>query len=381
MMLDSRLSPSLLFLVGLASLGIAVAFFSSANRLINAFFIALIIVLTVSPVMGSLKKRGAPTWAAFLVTVVVLLAVLLVFVLVVIGAGQQFINALPEYLAQSEASESSIKSMLNAWGVENLDLNAGAMAGLFNPSKILEQTGSFIQGLIETFSDVILIGLLILFMLVDAAAVPSKMASYFSSENPFILRLGRYTGLVRRYIGITTIVGLVTGFLDTILFLVLGVEFALLWGIIAFMFSYIPTIGFWIAAIPPVILAYLQYGLPTALLVFLGIVIINGFAENVVKPRYMGIGLDLSFFTVFFSVVIWSSILGSMGAILAIPLTLAFKVLILESDESGRWFFDLISDKKKKPPEATSDEFKQLTIYATVVISTTRLDVWFGKMA
>ena len=83
------------------------------------------------------------------------------------------------------------------------------------------------------------------------------------------------------------------------------------------------------------------------MLVFFGIVIINGFAENIVKPRFMGVGLNLSFFTVFFSVVVWSSILGSLGAILSIPLTLAFKVLILEGDEGGRWFFDLISDKKK----------------------------------
>ena len=152
-----------------------------------------------------------------------------------------------------------------------------------------------------TFSDVILIGVLIIFMLVDANAVPSKMAAYIGMDNPFILRLRQYTILVRRYIGITTIVGLVTGVLDTVLFSIIGVEFAILWGIIAFLFSFIPTIGFWIAAIPPVILAFLQFGFPTALLVFIGIIVINGFAENIVKPRYMGVGLDLSFFTVFFS--------------------------------------------------------------------------------
>jgi predicted PurR-regulated permease PerM len=173
------------------------------------------------------------------------------------------------------------------------------------------------------------------------------MASYLKAENPLILRLTHYTVLVRRYIGITTIVGLVTGILDTILFALVGVEFAILWGIVAFLFSFVPTIGFWIALIPPVTIAYLQFGFPTALLVFFGIVIINGFAENIVKPRFMGVGLNLSFFTVFFSVVFWSAILGSMGAILSIPLTLAFKVLILDADESGRWFFDLISDLKK----------------------------------
>jgi predicted PurR-regulated permease PerM len=297
--------------------------------------------------MFGLKRRGAPTWAAFIVTVLVLLAVLLIFMLIVVGAGQQFIHALPEYSAQSESSQASIQSIFDAWGVENMGLDSSAMAGLFNSSKVLDLTGRFISGLVDTFSNVILIGILIVFMLIDATAVPAKMASYLNAENPFILRLRRYSVLVRRYIGITTIVGLVTGSLDTILFVLVGVEFALLWGIIAFLFSFVPAIGFWIALIPPVTLAYLQFGLPTALLVFFGIVIINGFAENIVKPRYMGVNLDLSFFMVFFSVVVWSAILGSMGAILAIPLTLAFKVLILEGDEGSRWFFDLISARKK----------------------------------
>lgn len=343
---NSRLSTSLLFLVGLASLGVVVIFLSSANRIFNAFFIALIIVITVSPVMFNLKKRGAPTWAAFIATLLVLLAGILVFVVILVGAGRQFIDALPEYAARSESSIASLESTFSAWGVENLGLDGGAIAGLFDPAEILDRTGRFIQGLVDTFSNVILIGALIVFMLVDATAVPSKMAAYISMDNPFISRLRQYTILIRRYIGITTIVGLVTGVLDTVLFAIIGVEFAILWGILAFLFSFIPTIGFWFAAIPPTILAYLQFGFPTALLVFFGIVVINGFAENIVKPRYMGIGLDLSFFTVFFSVIVWSAILGSMGAILAIPLTLAFKVLVLEDDESGRWFLDLISDKK-----------------------------------
>jgi AI-2 transport protein TqsA len=357
MKINSQLSSSLIFLVGLASLGIAVIFLNNAASMINAFVMALIIVLTVSPVMFSLKRRGMPTWGAFTVTILVLLAVCLVFVVIVVGAGTQFLNALPEFSAQAESSRASLEAQLDALGFGSQGLDSGAITSLFDISQILDYTGKFVSGLIDTFSNIILIGLLIVFMLVDAAAVPSKLAVYLSAESPIIMRLSRYAILVRRYIGITTIVGLVTGVLDTVLFSLVGVEFALLWGIIAFLFSFIPTIGFWIALIPPVLLAYLQFGFPTALLVFFGIVLINGFAENIVKPRYMGVGLNLSFFTVFFSVVLWSAILGSLGAILAIPLTLAFKVLVLEGDESSRWFFDLISDKKKqeKPEESTTE--------------------------
>lgn len=345
---EPRLSSSLLFLVGFASFGFAILFLSYANRIFTSFLLALVIVLTVSPVLFNLKKRGVPTWAAYIVTLLVLLVIVLIFVVIVIGAGKQFINTLPEYTSQSAASLSSVEASLTASGFEGLGFDTGTIADLFGPARILNQTGKFIQGLIDALSNIVLIGALIIFMLVDAIVVPSKMATHIRSDNPFFNRLSRYTILIRRYIGITTIVGLVTGVLDTILFSIVGVEFALLWGFLAFLFSFIPTIGFWFAAIPPTILAFLQFGFPTALLVFLGIVLINGFAENIVKPRYMGVGLDLSFFTVFFSVVIWSAILGSIGTILAIPLTLAFKVLILEGDVGGKWFFDLISDKKTK---------------------------------
>jgi len=349
MKLDSKISSSLLFLVGVAGLGLAITFLHSATSIINAFVLALIIVFTVSPVMYALKRKGAPSWLAFIATVLVVLVALLLFVLIVVGAGKQFMNTLPEYLAQAESSTASIESTFSTWGVENLGFDPRAMAEIFDPSKLLDMTGSFIAGIVDAFSDFILVGALILFMLVDAVSMPSKMLSYLDAENPFILRLRRYTALVRRYIGITTIVGVVTGALDTILFLAVGVDFALLWGIVAFLFTYIPTIGFWLAAIPPTIMAYLEFGFPTAILLFFGIVIINGFAGNIVQPKFMGVGLDLSFFTVFFSVILWSAILGSLGAILAIPMTLAFKVLVLEGDEGGRWFFDMISNKKKEP--------------------------------
>jgi predicted PurR-regulated permease PerM len=124
---------------------------------------------------------------------------------------------------------------------------------------------------------------------------------------------------------------------DTIWFILLGVDFPVLWGILAFLLSYIPTIGFWLAAIPPTILAFLESGPVVAIIVFLGIVLINGFAENAVKPKYMGRGLDLSPFIVVFSVVFWSAILGPLGAILSIPMTLVVKELILEMDEQNSW--------------------------------------------
>jgi predicted PurR-regulated permease PerM len=188
-----------------------------------------------------------------------------------------------------------------------------------------------------------LLGLILVFLLVDSFGIAEKLSSEIRSGNEYIKRVAAFGADIRQYVYITTVVGIVTGIGDVIFFLILGVDFAVLWGILAFLLSYIPTIGFWLAAIPPTILTYLEFGWLRALIVFLGIVIINGFAENVVKPKYMGKGLNISPFVVVFSVIFWSAILGPMGAILSIPMTLIFKELIFEADDQNRWIATLMS--------------------------------------
>jgi AI-2 transport protein TqsA len=114
-----------------------------------------------------------------------------------------------------------------------------------------------------------------------------------------------------------------------------------LWGVLAFLMSYIPTLGFWLAAVPPTLMALLESGPGAAVLVFLGIVLINGFAENVVKPMYMGEGLNLSPFMVIFSVIFWATILG-------VPMTFSFKELVLEADSQNRLIARLMSSKESQ---------------------------------
>ena len=128
----------------------------------------------------------------------------------------------------------------------------------------------------------------------------------------------------------------------------LGVPFPLLWGILAFLLSYVPTLGFWLAAIPPTLLTLLESGPANAVLVFIGIILINGFAENVIKPKYMGEGLNLIPLMIVFSVVIWGIVLGPFGAILGVPVTLLFKELVFEADDQNRWIAKLMSSSLPK---------------------------------
>jgi predicted PurR-regulated permease PerM len=322
-------------------------FLRSAAPFVNSLFLGLIIVLSVTPVLYGLRKRGVPGWLAFIITLLVVAAVFLGLVLILIGAVSQFVSAIPTYVDKIDQAMGTLQSTLASLGLEVLEIEIAAILDFLDFGSLLSLTGDFLSGLVGTLSDVVLIALIIIFLLVDALGIPAKMARHIRAGNPIVERFSRYSVNVRRYVGITTIVGLVTGILDTIVFIIIGVDFAVLWGILAFLMSYIPTIGFWIALIPPVILATLEFGFLTGLVVFLAIVVINGFAENVVKPKYMGEGLDLSPFVVVFSVIFWAAVLGSLGTILAVPLTMAFRILVLEADERNSWIIDLMGDAKK----------------------------------
>jgi predicted PurR-regulated permease PerM len=339
----------------LASFGLILFFMVQAREMINTLLLSWIIVLSASPLLYWLKRKNAPSWLAFAITLLVIVAVFAVLIAFMVLAVNRLAVAIPEYINSLDSALESIQDFLNGLGLENIDLIT--IGQFFDPGSIVTFAFDFIAGIIEGLSNIVLVLLIITFLLVDAFGIPEKLAREINTGNAYVKRVAEFSGDLRQYVYITTVVGLATGFLDTIFFLVIGVDFAVLWGILAFLLSYIPTIGFWLAAIPPTFLALLEFGPITGLIVFLGIVAINGFAENVVKPKYMGKGLNLSPFIVVFSVIFWSAILGPIGAILSVPMTLIWKELILEADEQNAWLARLMSagsdDEETTPDEET----------------------------
>lgn len=348
---SNRLSFTLRFMIGLASFGLALAFMRAASSLINSFLLSLIIVLSASPILYGLRRRGAPSWVAFIVTLLAIVLVFVLLVVVVLSSFVQLADALPEYAAEIEVAEEWFGDLTVQLGIDQSDVEA--LLSAIEPGQIVGLALGFLAGIVESFSSIALVVMIIVFLLVDAMSITPKINYELALDQPFVRRLAEFGADIRQYVYITTIVGLVTGVLDAIFFIILGVPFPILWGVIAFLFSYIPTLGFWLAAIPPTLLALLENGPLNALIVFLGIVLLNGFAETFVKPKYMGSGLNLSPFVVVFSVVFWTAILGPLGAILSIPVTLIIKELILEMDDQNRWIAHLMSDRV--PDDAETD--------------------------
>jgi len=337
-----QLSSTVKFFVAVAAIAISMFFIRQASSMINSVVLAAIIVVSATPLLYGLKRKGLHPIVAYAITLIVILVVFVAIVLFVIVALARFIEAIPTYAAEFDSILDSFADWIESLGiVGRIDLNA--ILNILDPGKLLGFVADFFAGLVSGLSDVFLIGLIVVFLLVDALNVPQKMAPFINRGDSTVSRVMAFGSDVRLYIVVTTIVGLVTGAIDTVFFIIMGVDFPVLWGALAFFMSYIPTIGFWLALIPPVFLALLESGPVAAFIVFIGIVLINGFAENVVKPKYMGEELDLSPFTVVFSVVFWSALLGPFGAILSVPMTMAFKTLILEPDPSNRWLAALMS--------------------------------------
>jgi len=315
---NTSFSFSTRVLVSIAALGVALLTLQYAANMVNSLFLAWLIVLVASPLLHRLRDKGAPVWLSILLTLLVILIVFIVFVIVLVIGVKSFTDAIPEFSVEIDNMSATIQQQLEAWG-----LTAGASGAILN----------FI---------------LVIFITLEAFNAPAKLAVGIQAGNTYLQRLLNTSANLRSYIFITTLVALATGTLDTIWFIIMGVPNALLWGILAFMLTYVPTIGFWLAAIPPTLLALLVSGPATALVVFLGIVLINGFAENVVKPKYMGEGLNLSPFMIIFSVFFWGAVLGPLGAIIGVPMTLIFKELVLEADDRNKWIAALMSSTKPK---------------------------------
>jgi predicted PurR-regulated permease PerM len=182
-----------------------------------------------------------------------------------------------------------------------------------------------------------------------------KAVAGFGTDNPVMSKVQEFTSDVRQYMNLLTVVNLLVAVGDTVFLLLIGIDFALLWGILAFLMGYIPSIGWWISLIPPFLLAWAQYGIQKALIVLAAYVLINGGVQNIVQPRMMGKGLRISPLVVFVSVIVWATILGGMGALIAVPLTMLVMKL-LESFESTRWIVALM---RVGSGEGGTDEDKQ----------------------
>ncbi len=298
-------------------------------------FFALFAYLIFAPLVHWLQRKGVPG------TVSVLL-VILFFIFVFFGTAILFASSLlqlsgriPSYENQLESILNSISTYLPASGVSVESVLQDIAAFAFSVS------GDIISGTLNAGSTLVLIVITTTFLLLDAAGVPEK-AQKEVEEQP--VHLSRFTELSRtviNYMLLRTETNLFGGIGVAILLFIGGIDFPILWGLLFFLFGYIPYLGFYLAAIPPMLLGLFKYGPIGALGILAAITIVNALVEDVIFPSLAGKGLKLSPTIVFLSLFYWSYVLGTAGALIAVPLTMVVK-MILESSEDTRWMAKLM---------------------------------------
>ena len=323
----------------MAYLVIILAGVKIAAPILVPFLLSLFVVIIFKPFADALMKKGIPGWLAF--TIILLIVLLFDYLLVIIFtvSVQTFTENLPVYNEKLGTYSDQVIKMARKLGItEKQQLNT-----ILNPEKIM----GFVAGTLSDFSDLlsngILIFLTVIFIFIETNIFPQKLKIISRYNHKELNYFHEINHQVNYYMMIKTFVSMGTGIIIGASLAIIGLDFAILWGLVAFLLNYIPNIGSLIAAIPPIILALVQFGIPGAIGVTMIFLVVNFIIGNYVEPRLMGKGLGLSVLVVFLSLVFWGWLLGPVGMFLSIPITLVIKI-ILQSKPDTRWIAVLLGD-------------------------------------
>lgn len=317
-----------IYLVGGASLFLILFGIRETATIITPILLAIVITITVLPIPSRLTRRGVPGWLALVLTILLVVLMLALVILTIFFSITRLSTDLPVYLA-SASQKAGQELPASPTGSETVS-STTQVSIQFSP--IAQEVVGSIAGLLTQFG----ISLMIFFFMLSAAiSLPGATRLGLDPNAAIVGRVVHLTEDVRQYMTILTGVNFLVGLGNTIFLWFLGVDYALLWGILAWFMGYIPSIGFMIALIPPLLIAWAQYDLQKALIVLIGYIVINGGVQNFIQPRIMGQSLKISPVVVFVSLFVWGYLLGGIGAILAVPLTLLV-LTIMENFEGAR---------------------------------------------
>ena len=327
-------SPLSRFLLLGAAFVILVAGMRAAAPILVPFLLSIFITVIAAPPLFYLLRKGLPSWLAVLGVGLLVFVSGTLLALLIGGSLDQFSTNLPSYQEQLAARKQEFWSWAAGLGFEAPE---GRLADSLDPGRAMQLAGQLITGLGGLLANGLLILLTVLFMLFESIGFPARLNAAFGetrAPGAFVVRFSRK---LQHYMAIKALTSLATGACVGAWLGIQGVDYPLLWGMLAFLLNFVPNIGSILAAIPPVLLALVQFGPSGAMWTILGFTLINGIIGNLLEPRFLGQGLGLSTLVVLLSLIFWGWVLGPVGMLLSVPMTIAVKIA-LDSQESTRPF-------------------------------------------
>jgi AI-2 transport protein TqsA len=327
-----------------------------AAPIVVPFLLALFVAIICNPAIDFLSARRIPRGIAIACVIFFIFALFFGLGGVIGAAVNGFREAIPTYEAQFAVELQWFIAKMSEY---NIVISMTAVREYFDPAKIMTLVTSTLSSFSSVLGNVFLLLLTVVFMLSEGGGFAKKLHIAFDDSVKTDKRLDHFLKSVNKYMAIKTIMSLMTGLMIGFALWLMGVDFYVLWALLAFLLNYIPNIGSIIAAVPAVILTFLQLGMGYAAAVIALFVGVNALMGNIIEPKFMGRSLGLSTLVVFLSLIFWGWLLGMVGMLLSVPLTMIFKIA-LENSEEGRWFAILLSsDEELEDFEATQQQDKK----------------------
>ena len=332
-------------LIIFAALVIVLAGIKAATVIIVPFILAVFIAITCNPLIKFFARYRIPKSIAIMLVVLIIAGLGISLGGLVGQSVNDFSQQLPEY---KKLLQDQFTWLVNLASRYNILINKEQLISMFDPGKMVDIATNMLTGLGGIMTNMFLIILTAIFMLFEGPMLRNKIYMAMKQPETKMEQIDLFLESINSYLAIKTLVSLATGFVAAIFLWFLNIDYFVLWGVLAFMFNYIPNIGSIIAAVPAVLLALITQGPLVASFVAAGYLTINTVMGNIIEPKFLGKGLGLSTLVVFLSLIFWGWLFGSVGMLLSVPLTMVVKIA-LDSSNEGKWIATLLGTGKRDP--------------------------------
>ncbi|MGW5923691.1 AI-2E family transporter [Nocardia fluminea] len=354
----------LIVLLALAAGVVTIGGLKAFSGIVGPVFLALMLTIAVQPIQGWARRKGWPAWLGMAAALVAVIAILFGIGGALALSAVQLASLLPEYADKLNGLLDHGRDWLASLGVSSDQIHK-ALSGI-DTGKAVTVIEELVGGVLGVFSNLFFVVALLLFMAVDGMTMERRL-SIVARERPAIAQaLGSFVAGTRKYLIVSTVFGAIVAVIDGGALWLMGVPLPILWALLSFITNYIPNIGFVIGVIPPALLALLDSGPVLMIWVIVVYSVINFVIQSIIQPKFVGDAVGLSVTITFLSLVFWAWVIGALGALLAIPLTLLVKALLFDIDPTTRWADVLIGAPIDQKPASHKKSGKPVDAEAAV---------------
>lgn len=329
----------------LAAVALTFSMFREFSSIIAPAFLTVNLLVTAYPVHRWLTRQGVPRIVGALATGMTVILVMIVGLGAIVWSVTAMIGALRGYSAEFQALYQQAIDLLAQLGLDQAVLLDQLKS--INPSSILNLVGNLASAGSSATGLLAVVVIVLVFLVMDLPTLGERFRLTRLSHPGVTDSIEAFVRGIRRYWLVTTVFGLIVAALDWVVLIALGIPLPLVWAVLSFVTNYIPNVGFIIGLVPPALLALVEKGPVTALIVIVAYSVLNFVIQSIIQPKYTGDAVGITPIMSFLSLLVWTAVFGALGALIALPFTLMVKALLIDSDPRTRWVNALIAADPK----------------------------------